>query len=74
MDTSITNAPPTTTDPTSQLSYHDQWRKLWEDHITWTRVVIMGVLAPLPNGLPGTPKYVNRLLQNPINMASALAP
>ncbi len=55
IDASITNASLTTTDPTSRLSYRDQWRKLWEDHIAWTRVVIMGILAPPPDGLPGTP-------------------
>ena len=32
----------------SALSYHDDWRKLFEDHITWTRVVILGVLKDLP--------------------------
>ncbi len=34
----------------------------------------MGVLAPLPNGLPGTPTYTSRLLQNPHGMAAALQP
>ncbi len=55
---------------TSALAYHDQWRKLWEDHVTWTRVAIMGIL----DELPGTDAYVGRLLQNPADMEAALAP
>lgn len=63
-------AQPLTAKKTSQLAYHDEWRKLWEDHITWTRVVIIGIL----DGLPGTNTYVNRLLQNYEDMEGALAP
>lgn len=55
---------------TSALAYQDQWRKLWEDHVTWTRVAIMGLL----DELPGTGAYVGRLLQNPADMEAALAP
>jgi hypothetical protein len=55
---------------TSSLAYHDQWRKLWEDHITWTRVVLMGIL----DELPGTNAYVARLLQNVGDMGAALRP
>ncbi len=73
IDASITNASVSVSDPTSRLAYHDQWRKLWEDHITWTRVVILGILAP-GTGLPGTSVYTSRLLQNPIDMAAALQP
>src|SRR5215216_4161652 len=55
---------------TDAQAYHDEWRKLWEDHITWTRVVIMGIL----DELPGTNTYIGRLLQNYEDMEEALAP
>src|SRR5512141_1429973 len=55
---------------TSRQAYREEWRKLWEDHITWTRIVILGIL----DNLPGNEAYVNRLLQNPGDMADALRP
>jgi hypothetical protein len=63
-------AQPLTAKKTSRQAYHDEWRKLWEDHITWTRVVIIGIL----DELPGTDVYIARLLQNYEDMEDALAP
>jgi hypothetical protein len=55
---------------TSSQAFHDEWRKLWEDHITWTRVVIISIL----DNLAGTPAYTDRLLQNYEDMEATLAP
>jgi hypothetical protein len=63
-------AQPLTSKKASRLAYHDEWRKLWEDHITWTRIVIIGIL----DELPGTDVYIARLLQNYEDMEAALAP
>ena len=54
------------------IDYRDLWRKLWEDHITWTRVVIIVTLDGRPAA--ETNADVTRLLQNPQDMAAALQP
>src|SRR5437660_9191292 len=51
---------------TNTAAFQDAMRKLWEDHITWTRLVIVSVL----NGLPDTPTTVARLLQNQADIRS----
>jgi hypothetical protein len=45
-------------------------RKLWEDHITWTRVFIISALA----GLPDTPSATKRLLKNQTDIGNAIKP
>jgi len=45
-------------------------RKLWEDHILWTRNVIFNII----DELPGTTEAVNRLLQNQVDIGNAIKP
>jgi hypothetical protein len=53
-----------------QLAFHDGMRKLWEDHITWTRLFIVSFAA----GLPDTDSAAQRLLQNQTDLGSAIKP
>jgi hypothetical protein len=53
-----------------QLAFHDTMRKLWEDHITWTRTFIISFLA----GLPDSSTAAGRLLQNQTDIGNAFKP
>ena len=45
-------------------------RKLWEDHVAWTRNVILNIM----DGLPGTDQAVARLLKNQDDIGNAIKP
>jgi hypothetical protein len=53
-------------------AFHDAMRKLWEDHITWTRLVIVGVIGDLPAA--DLEESVKRLLQNQVDIGNAIKP
>jgi len=53
-----------------QAALHDAMRKLWEDHITWTRVFIISAIGDLPDKGSAT----ERLLQNQVDIGNAIKP
>ena len=65
------NAPAAATAQTSKAArLHDGMRKLWEDHITWTRLAIVSFAASSPD-LPATE---DRLLRNQTDISGAIKP
>lgn len=54
----------------SQLAFHDQMRKLWEDHVTWTRLAIV----TFADGSESFPATAERLLQNQTDLGDAIKP
>jgi hypothetical protein len=64
-----------TVHPTPSLSaksvaLHADMRKLWEDHVTWTRLAIIS----LESGTPDTDATVARLLRNQTDIGNAIKP
>ncbi len=53
-----------------EAAFQDAMRKLWEDHITWTRVFIISAAADLPDKSAAT----ERLLQNQADIGNAIKP
>jgi hypothetical protein len=61
-------------------AFHDAMRKLWEDHITWTRMVIVGTLPVISDCtdctgvLADLEASTDRLLQNQADIGNAIKP
>jgi hypothetical protein len=55
---------------TKQAAFQAAMRKLWEDHITWTRVFIISAATDLPDKDAAT----QRLLQNQVDIGNAIKP
>jgi hypothetical protein len=53
-------------------AFHDAMRKLWEDHITWTRLYI--VSATGEEDLPDTQATADRLIANQADIGNAIRP
>ena len=51
-------------------AFQDEMRKLWEDHITWTRLAIVSIVDDLPD----QEATVARLLRNQDDIGDAIAP
>jgi len=61
----------------SAVAFHDSMRKLWEDHITWTRNVIISfeVNESDPSVvLPDLNAALDRLFQNQVDIGDAIKP
>jgi hypothetical protein len=56
---------------TSSLAFHDASRKLWEDHITWTRCFIVSA-GTLSTDLPDRAATTDRLLQNQVDLGNVI--
>ncbi len=54
----------------AQVALHDQMRKLWEDHITWTRLAIV----TFADGSGGFAATADRLLRNQVDIGNAIKP
>ena len=53
-----------------EVALHNAMRKLWEDHVTWTRLAIIS----LTTGSPDTQATVGRLLRNQTDIGDAVEP
>jgi hypothetical protein len=54
----------------AQLQFHDAMRKLWEDHVTWTRLAIVSFVADNPD----LQAAVDRLMANQTDIGDAIKP
>jgi hypothetical protein len=57
----------------ARVAFHEAMRKLWEDHIVWTRQYIVSA-ATLPGDLADIGPTTDRLLANQVDIGNALKP
>jgi hypothetical protein len=57
----------------TRTAFHDAMRKLWEDHIVWTRQFIVSA-ATQEDNLPDIGPTVDRLLANQTDIGNAIKP
>jgi hypothetical protein len=61
----------------SAVTFHDAMRKLWEDHITWTRNVVISFEVNVPDSsvtLPDLGAALDRLFKNQVDIGNAIKP
>lgn len=63
-------ASPLKDESSKRAAFHDAMRKLWEDHITWTRLFIISASGDLPDKATAT----DRLLRNQVDIGNAIKP
>jgi REP element-mobilizing transposase RayT len=56
--------------PPSQAEFRKAMRKLWEEHVTWTRLYIVSALSGLPDAQP----TLDRLMRNQDDIGAAIKP
>ena len=54
----------------AELAFRNDMRRLWEDHIVWTRLAIVSLTTDAPD----TEATVGRLLRNQDEIGAAIAP
>jgi hypothetical protein len=53
-----------------ELALRQDMRKLWEDHVTWTRLAVISLTTDSPD----TQATVDRLLRNQVDIGNAIKP
>jgi hypothetical protein len=66
--TARAHAAPPTSNKAKVVAFHQAMDKLWQDHVTWTRMVIISFAAGAPDLKPA----LARLLRNQVDIGNAI--